>query len=585
MSQRPPASHPASRSPPDGRTTTLPPVQHRGDALPDERRADPPAVEQFEGRRLAPQHGRPLQPAPSGEDWRQGPSRDLGVRSILNPADPDDSSSSGRRVSSGETDSPLSAVGPPSQFGASPSTALQHSFPGQQQATDTPPAQPGYGASLPRSRAILTPRSPRNSGLGQARGQTIIDAARQPLLPGRARAYMAEPGQSASSDTPPTPTSPGQVQSQQHYSFPPASKPQRTSAIMQAPVRTSHSQSTSPRNSQASQNPSSSLTSPAPHPFLGGGPPSTQGYFTGSTFAPSEGRHFGAGAGGQEGLSSTIEGPYSAPPPPPPTQPQAQPGTSSTVSGSPASRQTSASDPIQVLRITTSQGVYNVPVDVHQASRSADEKRKRNAGASARFRARRKDKEREASALIEKMQGQSRDLERRVRELEQERDFYRGERDRLRELIYRTPDMRHLAMQAPPSPQGMRTGSFQGSGMGREGLPPSQQGPTMGFQQETSQERPPRRRRTGASGEFTGVQRTLPPSSTLPPVQSVGYSPGPTSLPPLRIESTTALPTLTTGTNIPPVTTAGPPPPFEPHSRGLPGPYDQGWPTERGGRR
>ena len=223
-----------------------------------------------------------------------------------------------------------------------------------------------------------------------------------------------------------------------------------------------------------------------------------------------------------------------------------------------------------------------MPVDVHQASRLADEKRARNAGASARFRQRRKEKEREANTTIEKMQSQNRDLERKLRELEQERDFYRGERDRFRDVVFRTPEMRHLAMQAPPSPQRMRTGSFQESGMTIGGPPtPSQQGPSLGFQQEPSQERAPRRRKTGASGDFANVPYTLPPASTLAPVQSPGYPPR-SNLPPLRIENPNA---QTTGPDITPTTTAGPPPIFDPYARGPPGQYKTGWPSERGGRR
>ena len=599
MSQLPPASRPASRSPPDGQNITLPPVQLRDDAQQGGRQVEPQLAEQLEGRGIpsqalqllpSPQYGRPLQPAPSGEDWRSGPSRDLGVHSILNPAEPEGTPSSGRRVSSGETESPLSAVGPPSQFGASPSIASQHTFPGQQTVAGTPPMQPSYSATFPRGRPILTPRSPRSVSIGRGRGQATIDAARSPFLPGRSRAYTAEPGQS--SDVPPMPTPPGQTQSQQHYGFPPpASTPRRTSNTMQAPGRTPHSQSASPSISQSSQNPSSSQTSPASYLYKGGPPPSTQGYFPSSTFAQAGGMQFAAEPRGQAGTLSTTEGPYSAPPL---SQQQAQPGSSSTVSSASASapasanRQTSASDPIQVLTITTSQGIYNVPVDVHQASRLADEKRARNAGASARFRQRRKEKEREANTTIEKMQTQNRDLERKVRELEQERDFYRGERDRFRDVVFRTPEMRHLAMQAPPSPQSMRTGSFQGPGMALGGPPPPppQQGPTMGFQQETPQERAPRRRRTDNSGDFTSVPYTLPPASTLPPVPAPGYPPGPTSLPPLRIDNTAAQQNPTTGPNIAPVTTAGPPPPpFDPYARGPPGPYERGWPNERGGRR
>jgi hypothetical protein len=224
-----------------------------------------------------------------------------------------------------------------------------------------------------------------------------------------------------------------------------------------------------------------------------------------------------------------------------------------------------------------------VPVDVHQASRLADEKRARNAGASARFRQRRKEKEKEASTTIEKMQQTTRDLEGKVRELERERDFYRGERDRMRDgLLSRNPDMRNWAMGGPPSPQSMRMSSFQGPGSTLGGGPP----PTMSFQpQQSPVERPTRRRRTDTSGEFTNVPYTLPPASTLAPVQTPGYAqPGPPNLPPLRIEN----PTIPQSSPpvIAPATTAGPPPPpFDPYARG-PGPYDRGWPGPgEGGRR
>jgi hypothetical protein len=246
--------------------------------------------------------------------------------------------------------------------------------------------------------------------------------------------------------------------------------------------------------------------------------------------------------------------------------------------------QTSPSDPDPVLTLITSQGSYQVPVDVHKASWKADEKRARNAGASARFRQRRKEKEKEANSNIEKLQQQARELERKAREVEQERDFYRAERDRFRDVVYRTPDMRHLVMQAPPSPQSMRPGSFQGSMSQMGNPPPPHPPPQMGFQApQSTSERAPIRRRTDAQGNFTSLPPyTLPPASTLPPVQAPGYPPGPgqgpTSLPPLRIENTAA--PLTTSSNIPSATTAGPPH-FDPYSRS---PYERGWPGE-GGRR
>lgn len=266
------------------------------------------------------------------------------------------------------------------------------------------------------------------------------------------------------------------------------------------------------------------------------------------------------------------EGPYSAPDP---QTPGGGSSLNSTNAGS--SRQTSASDPIQVLTITTSSGQYQVPVDVHQASRLADEKRARNAGASARFRQRRKEKEREASTSIETLQKETRDLERRLQEVEQERDFYRGERDRFRDVVFRFPDMRHLAMQGPPSPLSMRgTSSFS--------APRQHPGAPSGFGSQPPPslvERPPRRRRLEGQGEFTGMPyNTGHPlaSAPLPPVHAPSHPPGPPqgpqSLPPLRMEApATTQPVASTQ----PPSTSGPQPPFDLYARGPPGAFERPW--------
>ncbi|PMD64963.1 uncharacterized protein K444DRAFT_640673 [Hyaloscypha bicolor E] len=530
MSQRPPASRPASRSPPDGQRITLPPVQLRDDPPPGGRQGErhqqePESRGYPQQLQSSPQHARAAQPAPSGEDWRSsGPSRDLGVHSMLNPAESEASGhSSRRRLSEAATESPV--VGPASQFRASPVGMTAHPFSGQQPPSSTPPTTEAYSAPYPRNRRILTARSPsRTFSSGRGTSPATIDAQRSPFLPSRGRPYTAEPGPSPASEVPPMPTPPGQPQQQQQqqYGFPqsastPTIAPRRASgSTMQAPGRAPASQSTSPSISASSHNPSSSQASPASFLYKSGQTPqTTTSYYPGSSYGTSM------------------------------VQQQQQQG----------------------------------------ASRLADEKRARNAGASARFRQRRKEKEKEANSNIEKLQQQTRELERKVREVEQERDFYRAERDRFRDVVYRTPDMRHLVMQAPPSPQSMRPGSFQGS-MSQMGNPPPPLPPSqMGFQApESTSERAPRRRRTDAQGDFTSLPPySLPPASTLPPVQASGYPPGPgqgpTSLPPLRIDNTAA--PLTTSTSIPPATTAGPPPPYDPYSRG---PFERGWPGE-GGRR
>ncbi|OWO99842.1 hypothetical protein B2J93_6897 [Marssonina coronariae] len=333
---------------------------------------------------------------------------------------------------------------------------------------------------------------------------------------------------------------------------------------MQAPGRTSLSQSASPSITVSSSKPPSSHDSPAS--FFHKGAPAvhpSSSYYPGSSFGTA------IQAGGRmqyQGLSGIPEGPYTAPAPP-------SQCSSSHPSSASSSRQVSASDPIQVLTITTSEGIYTVPVDVTAASREADSKRARNAGASARFRQRRKEKEKEANTNIDKLQQQTRDLERKLLDAERERDRYRQERDRLRELVCRNPDTRHMAMQGPPSPQSVRSGALPGIGQQQLGAHPQ-----TGFpESEDIPERASRRRRTDIQGAFASLPYALPPASTLTPVQAHAYPPGlgsrgHTSLPPLRIDNPSAPQTPNPSTA--PPTSAGPPPALDPYARGS---WDQGW--------
>jgi hypothetical protein len=174
---------------------------------------------------------------------------------------------------------------------------------------------------------------------------------------------------------------------------------------------------------------------------------------------------------------------------------------SSFLSGSAvSSKQTSASNPVQIMAITTSNGSYDLEVDVLAASRAADEKRSRNAGASARFRQRRKEKENEAN--------------KRIKELEQERNFYRGDRDRLRDVVFNTPGLEHHARWRPSSPQAMASASFQEL---MAQMADSQPLPQTAFQatHPTSQ-LASKRRRTNTRGGYTGTN-DFPPTTTLTP--------------------------------------------------------------------
>lgn len=109
----------------------------------------------------------------------------------------------------------------------------------------------------------------------------------------------------------------------------------------------------------------------------------------------------------------------------------------------------------QMMTLDTENGPIQVPVDVQAASKVADEKRKRNATASHRFRQRRKEKERETSSNIAK-------LEQQIRDVEEEREFYRGERDYFRTLASRIPGQSHL-LPRPVSPRQRRRASVGGA--------------------------------------------------------------------------------------------------------------------------
>ena len=98
------------------------------------------------------------------------------------------------------------------------------------------------------------------------------------------------------------------------------------------------------------------------------------------------------------------------------------------------------------MTLETDDGPMVVPVelDLQQASKVADEKRKRNAGASARFRARRKEKEKEASYTINS-------LKQEMESIRVQRDFYRQERDFMRNFAA-THVVSVRLPERPPSP-------------------------------------------------------------------------------------------------------------------------------------
>lgn len=325
------------------------------------------------------------------------------------------------------------------------------------------------------SRRILRPKSPalRAASLGRLSLPTNIGTQQPASLSTPGRRYAVEPSVSQDSGIPPIPTPPAVSVFSASYGFPPmtATPPQDRRASL-GPLTGVHSQSASPSTSYSSYNQAAG-TSPGAQAGSVGIQPSPWSHKASPFHA--------AGQGG------------SAPPTPLPLGSSFRPSAMSWAQGSQQ----------QMLTLDTGQGPIQVPVDVQAASRMADDKRKRNAGASARFRQRRKEKEREASQTIGR-------LEQQIRDLTEEREFYRHERDHFRQIVIGLPG------HAPPQPRPMspaRRRSIQSEGAtlgeaGRPWLESNVSGETEGNS----------RRRSSAYPSRTMYPLPFP----LPPVTSTG---------------------------------------------------------------
>ncbi|KAF4580907.1 basic-leucine zipper (bZIP) transcription factor [Ophiocordyceps camponoti-floridani] len=173
-----------------------------------------------------------------------------------------------------------------------------------------------------------------------------------------------------------------------------------------------------------------------------------------------------------------------------------------------------------------------VQVDFSQASKKADEKRQRNAKASTRHRRKRKmqqeDKDRQLQVLKDERQQQREDMD----DLRRQRDFYREDRNRLRDLVARTPGIQHHA-QGPPSPSTRSPASQPERSPGQQSDVAT---PTQDYASDpSSADRPVQRRRTD---EFTGA--ALAPLGGGTPAYGAPQRPASASagsvdtLPPLR---------------------------------------------------
>ncbi|KEZ42820.1 hypothetical protein SAPIO_CDS5238 [Scedosporium apiospermum] len=96
--------------------------------------------------------------------------------------------------------------------------------------------------------------------------------------------------------------------------------------------------------------------------------------------------------------------------------------------------------------------MFLVRIDTYTASKEAGDKRQKNADASARYRRRKADQAAEEKSKMAQLQEENRYLGGRVIELTRQREFYRSERQALRELMLTVPELKEVAKNRPATP-------------------------------------------------------------------------------------------------------------------------------------
>ncbi|KAI1304386.1 hypothetical protein F5Y03DRAFT_384853 [Xylaria venustula] len=480
--------------------------------------------------------------------------RSLGVHTILNPAETQSSVTRERAEDIVLSPKASSAVSSSSPRPPPPHFAFQD--PGMARRGQTTPTIEDLPSTAPSSAERGSP--------GTARPYPPLAAARQVLNPRSPR--LISPGQSHPFRT----TNALQSQPQQLSA---GSQDPSRAILPEAKIPGRQDQSPSARGSPMAQQ-FNRIMSPAGRP-----PPSMTPLP--ATIRPGSqpvANHLNPGLQGRPFFPS---GPGVQPAQPPGYPPHNQ-YTSSSMSQSPSGYLSSGSDHrwpggtehgIQysstgvrsfalgegqaALRIQPAHGeAFIIPVDTHQGSRQADEKRQRNAGASQRFRKRKKDRETQERIEHQRMESQYRELEARIQTLETDRERLRSDRDRLRDIVYRTPSVSDLAYRESPSPDSST----------RSGSSTHVPRPTYGAANPDTGERSSQRRRTDPHPQIDFV--TGPYGSTtgsLPPITASGY---PTSmshpgtplarpqaphLPPLRLGSAAGTPTTVASATSTPV--------------------------------
>ncbi|KAH9900605.1 hypothetical protein F4778DRAFT_151433 [Xylariomycetidae sp. FL2044] len=521
-------------------------------------------------------------PRTDGERNQTFPLRGLGMHNILNPADTQPQSN----VAPSTAGRPSEAVVSHAQQASS---TFNTSPPGQRPFTfraSTLGNQPQMFSSIGGPAHLVPPSTERDSVI--SRHPYSLMGARRILTPRSPQSTGGGYGQP-----------PRSVNSQLPYYPPTSLAPNRTSQIdAQQPVKQEHS----PREAgyQLLAPHLGRMNAPGGMASASNTPPrSVSQPFPGHPNAPGLDQHQGSTVPHTLPQLFPMETPFAASMPPhfaPPLATGDPRWPAPAQHGSLAVRNLPAPGAQPMFGIMPSHGEQIVvQIDTQQASRQADEKRQRNAGASARFRARKKDREVQQTFNVNRLENEARDMEMRLQDLEHQRDHYRNDRDRLREIVHRTPGISELAYQGPPSPTlTRRTSLTERSPLGSAPLPVRQPpvipAPAYGSANPVTGERSSRRRRTDPLLEYSN-----PPSGSaqgLTQMPMTGY-PMPLSqpttptasaqtatLPPLRLDQPSGAST--------PGPASGPSGPGTP-AGGLPHlgrePHETGWATRPGGSR
>lgn len=158
-----------------------------------------------------------------------------------------------------------------------------------------------------------------------------------------------------------------------------------------------------------------------------------------------------------------------------------------------------------------------VQVDYSQASRKADEKRQRNAKASTRHRRKKKTLQEENIRQLQDLKDERQQIADELEHMRYQRDFYRDERNRLRDIVSHTPGI-HQHATGPPSPTPTRS-----TGSHSDHSPATQQiatTPAQGFGGDIPAiDRPLQRSKIEEQPEYTGPLfiPSLPPKTLNSP--------------------------------------------------------------------